>query len=94
MPIGIHPRDMNPFTCHEIKIQKDDVFYLFSDGFADQLNGLTKRKYMKGKFKKFLISIHKKPITEQKRMIRNEFFNWKGDFDQIDDVLVLGFKCS
>ena len=33
-----------------------------------------------------------KPMIEQKELLEVEFNMWKGDFEQIDDILVMGIK--
>jgi serine phosphatase RsbU (regulator of sigma subunit) len=90
-PIGIHLKE-KPFTNQEIKIEKGDVFYLFSDGFNDQFGGEKGGKYKSKRFKSFLFSIRNENLENQKLLIENEFNKWKGDIEQIDDVLVMGIK--
>ena len=73
-------------------MEKGDVVYLFSDGFADQFGGERGKKYMTGKFKKFLLSISEMSIEQQEYLVKVEFTNWMGDNDQIDDVCVMGVR--
>lgn len=80
------------FENHVFDLQKDDQFYIYSDGYADQFSGLTNKKYMTKKFRNFLLKISPKPMEEQERLLREEFYSWKGDASQVDDVLVIGFK--
>lgn len=80
------------FEAHEIQLQKGDAFYIYSDGFADQFGGKKHKKYMTKKFRDFLLSINKYAMTEQGERIADEFFRWKGELDQVDDVLVIGFE--
>jgi len=75
-----------------IEIKKGDVVYLFSDGYADQLNGKTGKKFMKGRFKQLLLEIHKQPVEEQKRILERRHNEWKGTTFQTDDMLVMGFR--
>lgn len=90
--IGGILRKTKKFEPHKISYQKGDVFYLFSDGFADQIGGHEGRKYYKKKFKEFLLEIHKKSMAEQHFLIEKEFEEWKGNKKQIDDILIMGFK--
>lgn len=69
-----------------------DVLYLFSDGYADQFGGTDGKKFMTKNLKKLFVSIHDKPISEQKVVIEKTFGNWKADREQLDDVLVIGLK--
>lgn len=91
MPISIYSR-MDDFTNHEIQLQKGDCLYLFSDGFADQFGGKKGKKFMYKRFKELLFENSQLPFSEQKLIIENTFDKWKGEYEQIDDVTVLGFK--
>ncbi len=70
----------------------EDIFYLFTDGYADQFGGETGKKLMTKNFKKLLLSVAHKPLLEQKQEIKKTFESWKGDYEQIDDVLVIGVR--
>jgi len=90
-PIG----DFNfntPFTNHILKLSEGDQLYLFTDGFVDQFGGENGKKYKSANFKKFLLSISDKSMVQQKQLLSNEFYSWKGDLEQIDDVCVMGVK--
>jgi serine phosphatase RsbU (regulator of sigma subunit) len=92
MPVAIHITDHKPFTNHEIDLQPNDVFYMFSDGFPDQFGGEDGRKYMSKKFKQFLLDIHHKPMEEQKELLHQEHLVWRGEMEQIDDVVIFGVR--
>ncbi len=91
MPIGIYYNEKGNFTNHEIDIQKGDKIYLFSDGYIDQFGGKNGEKYKIKQFRSYLQSICKTPFAKQRDMLKDNFNNWKDDFEQIDDVTVLGF---
>ena len=93
-PVGLHTGKKLPFTNKEIQVAKGDMLYIYSDGFPDQFGGEKGKKYLSGKFKKFLLSISDKPIDEQDRLIKAEFTNWIGDHEQIDDVCVMGVRIA
>jgi len=80
------------FETHEIELEKGDLIYLFSDGYADQFGGPKGKKYKSKPFKNFLLSISEKPMVEQKFLLENEFECWRGDEEQVDDVCILGVK--
>lgn len=92
MPVAIHITDHQPFTNHVIDIHPDDRFYMYSDGFADQFGGDNGRKYMSKRFKQLLIDIHQKPMDEQKEILHQEHLNWRGNSEQIDDIVVFGVR--
>jgi serine phosphatase RsbU (regulator of sigma subunit) len=80
------------FKQHNITLDKPTYLYVFSDGFADQLGGEKNRKYMKTKFRDFLLKHHNEPLEKQHDLIAREFNRWKGNNAQIDDVIVIGIK--
>lgn len=94
MPVAIHITDHLPFTNHEIDLKLDDVFYMYSDGFADQFGGESGRKYMSKRLKNFLLEIHKKPMEEQKELLHQEHLAWRGNSEQIDDIVMVGIRVS
>jgi serine phosphatase RsbU (regulator of sigma subunit) len=92
MPIGIYYGEKESFTNYEINVQKGDVIYLFTDGFADQFGGPRGTKYMKYNLKRLLSEIYDKPMDEQQIILENEFEKWKGSLSQIDDVTIMGVR--
>ena len=92
MPIGIHYDIEKPFTKNELKISPGDVFYIFSDGFADQFGGKLGKKFKYKNFQELLFRIHEYPMNEQKEILEKTFDEWKGDYEQIDDILIIGVK--
>ncbi len=92
MPIGIHLNFDKPFTNHDIETNKGDLIYLFTDGFADQFGGPKNKKFRYKQFQELLLKIHKKEMDEQKAILSRTIADWMGDNEQIDDILILGFK--
>ncbi|MBK7134378.1 MAG: tetratricopeptide repeat protein [Bacteroidales bacterium] len=92
MPLGIHDEADNSFTNKEIEIKKDDIVYLFSDGFVDQLGGPDRKTFKTKKFKDLLINNCHLSMNEQKEVLENAFEEWKSNIEQIDDILVIGIK--
>jgi CheY-like chemotaxis protein/serine phosphatase RsbU (regulator of sigma subunit) len=92
MPIGIYKTADTPFTNHEISLEKNDLLYIFSDGYYDQFGGSNNMKMFSANFRKRLVEICKESLPEQKRMLEEYYDNWKGSREQVDDVLVIGFK--
>ncbi|HPW26681.1 MAG TPA: tetratricopeptide repeat protein [Tenuifilaceae bacterium] len=92
MPVAVHVSDSNSFTNHQIEIQHGDTFYMFSDGYADQFGGTDGKKFMSKKFKELLVGIWNKPMDEQGKIINETHLQWKGEYDQVDDILVIGFR--
>lgn len=80
------------FTNHQIPVQKGDIVYLFSDGYADQFGGERGKKFMLGNLQKLVSSIYHLPVNEQQKRLQMNFTTWKGDLEQVDDVLVIAFR--
>ncbi len=92
-PIGAFLGDKErPFLASEIEIQKGDSFYIFSDGYADQFGGPDNKKLLKRNLYNILTDISSLPPDEQKQKLDENYENWKGEHEQIDDVLVIGFR--
>lgn len=90
-PIGNY-YNMKSFTNHSFQLSEGDIITVFSDGYPDQFGGKRNKKFGYKRFKNTLLSIHDKPIIEQKKILYNKFMKWKGEYEQIDDVLVLQIR--
>jgi ligand-binding sensor domain-containing protein/serine phosphatase RsbU (regulator of sigma subunit) len=91
MPIAIFDI-MDSFSSTTVEMQKGDVYYIFSDGFADQFGGDNMKKLKYKPFREKLTEISHLPMKEQKQILDDFFSEWKGNLEQIDDVLVIGFR--
>ncbi|MGZ6519541.1 MAG: hypothetical protein ACXVED_18280, partial [Bacteroidia bacterium] len=58
----------------------------------DQFGGKLGKKMMSRHFKKYLSEIHTKPFAEQHALLMQYHKDWKGELDQVDDILVIGFS--
>jgi len=92
MPIGIYIKEKETFTNYVIDINKGDLMYLFSDGYYDQFGGEFGKKIKKDTFKQILLDNAHLPMAEQKAKLEAKLANWQGDFDQIDDITVIGLR--
>ncbi|MCK4920370.1 MAG: SpoIIE family protein phosphatase [Bacteroidales bacterium] len=86
--------DMKKFSSHKLKLQKDDMFYIFSDGFADQFGGPAGNKYKYRRFRHLLLTVHKLDLERQKYYLEENIEDWKGNEEQVDDILVIGIKAD
>lgn len=82
------------FTNHTIPILDDQPtwFYIFTDGFEDQFGGPNDKKYLNKRLYEFLLKIHKGTPHDQQYALSDELDNWMGNRDQVDDILIVGFK--
>jgi len=81
-----------PFTTHILPLNKGDLFYLFTDGYADQFGGLKGKKFMYRSLKEMLLRNSALSLSEQKEKIESTFQDWMGSLEQIDDVCMIGVK--
>ena len=88
-PIGFFPIE-NDFETTEIQLQNNDMIYIYSDGFQDQINnnGTFKSK----RFKKLLLEIHSYLTKEQYEILNEIHKKWKGSNPQTDDITVMGIR--
>jgi serine phosphatase RsbU (regulator of sigma subunit)/Tfp pilus assembly protein PilF len=92
MPVGVHFSGDKSFTNHEIQLEIGDTFYIFSDGFVDQIGGDDNHRFTSEKFKKLLFDIHDQPMYEQKETLEQTLKDWMGEHSQRDDILVIGVR--
>ncbi len=90
--IGYEKRDKQTFFKNKMEVQEGDMLYLFTDGFADQKGGAERKKFYYKPFRQLITSIHAESMVKQEEILRDTFNKWKGDIEQIDDVLVIGIR--
>lgn len=92
-PIGEYYDNIQKvFTNTTIKLEEDDIIYMFSDGYTSQFNETGDKKFNTSRFNKLLTDINKKPIKEHPAILHRTFEAWKGNSEQIDDILIIAFK--
>lgn len=94
-PIGYIGERYNSsiFKKQQIPYFKNDILYLFSDGYADQFGGPEGKKFKYRRFRHLLLNIHKLPVDEQKSILHQKMEDWMGkDYPQVDDILLIGVK--
>lgn len=80
------------YTSHEIELQTNDTIYIFSDGYSDQFGGEQGKKMMSKRFKEYLRVMQHLPMKKQQEQLEQLFHSWKGKHEQVDDVLIIGFR--
>ena len=92
-PIGVYEGGVpKPFTNNNIDIFDGDCIYMFSDGYPDQFGGPDNKKFMLRRFQELLLEVHSLPMSQQKEELNRRLNEWKGDSEQIDDILVIGIR--
>ncbi len=91
-PIGFCEKE-DEFPEIVLNIENNSIFYLFSDGYQDQIGGQHAKKFGRRRFLKLLMDIHDLPMSEQKLILEKNIKQWTSYFDsQLDDITVLGFR--
>ncbi|MCC6600929.1 MAG: SpoIIE family protein phosphatase [Crocinitomicaceae bacterium] len=80
------------FTNHTINFEAGDTFYIFTDGYCDQFGGEKQKKFMFKRFEKLLTEINPLTMRQQKSTLEQTYKGWKGELEQVDDILIIGFK--
>lgn len=80
------------FTNHVIQLKADDVVYLFSDGYADQFGGPKGKKFKYKTLQQLLVNSRALTMADQEAVLRQQFRDWKGELEQVDDVCIVGIK--
>jgi PAS domain S-box-containing protein len=91
MPVGFHYKQ-NDYTEKTIQYKRGDILYMFSDGYKDQIGEKTFRRMKSWRFKEKLEEVAPVPMLQQKNQLYNFFKSWRGAYEQVDDVLVVGIK--
>ncbi|MBK6521072.1 MAG: SpoIIE family protein phosphatase [Bacteroidia bacterium] len=80
------------FNLKEFQLQKNDMLFLFTDGFADQFGGPRGKKFMYSRLEKLLITSAAMDPGAQKQFLLKDLEEWKGSLDQVDDVCIIGIR--
>ena len=91
MPLGPYWDDKE-FTLRQVEYQPGDIIYLFTDGYKDQFGEKIDKKFGKKRFKELIRDIRSKELSEQKKAMEENFQEWKGEKEQVDDLTVMAVK--
>jgi serine phosphatase RsbU (regulator of sigma subunit) len=91
MPIAYYER-MDKFTTHRFQIEEGDQLYLYTDGYADQFGGEKGKKYKYKPFKRLILENAGLSMEKQNLILAQTLDEWQGDFDQVDDICMIGLK--
>lgn len=91
MPVGKGEKTES-FSLQTIELLKGDVLYLYTDGYADQFGGPKGKKLKYKQLNELLLSGSEKTLASQSEVLNQTLEEWKGNLEQVDDILVIGFK--
>ncbi|MBN4052211.1 SpoIIE family protein phosphatase [Sphingobacteriaceae bacterium AH-315-L07] len=89
---GLQLEDRRKFSNHKVKMPKDSMFYIFSDGYIDQFGGERNKKFMTRRFRNKLAEIQSLSVMDQRNALDEEIESWRGGTEQTDDIIVIGVK--
>lgn len=81
-----------PFTTHTIAYKTGAMFYLFTDGYADQFGGPKGKKFKYRQLQTLISALQNERSSTQQKMLSDAFENWKGELEQVDDVCIVGVR--
>jgi len=90
-PVG-KSYDPKPFTTHSLTLAPLSTLFLFTDGFADQFGGDKGKKLKYKSLREILAGTYSDNPSKQCEALALEFKNWMGNFEQIDDVCIVGIR--
>jgi serine phosphatase RsbU (regulator of sigma subunit)/ligand-binding sensor domain-containing protein len=92
MPVGVHDRMDKSFTTNKFTMMKGDVYYILSDGYIDQFGGEKGKKFMTKRFKELILDIYQLPMEEQSKILEERLLEWRGEIEQVDDIIIIGVR--
>ncbi len=90
IPLGKKPEA--DFENHLINLEPKDRVFFFSDGLPDQVSGETGRKYQASRIRELLVEHYDVEIYDYEKIIYDDFMAYKGDYKQVDDILLIGIE--
>lgn len=84
--------DCKTFQETKINYKEDNILYFYTDGYTDQFGGPKGKKFSSKQLKETLFGMHRSSMNEQKQRLESTINNWKGNLEQVDDILVMGIR--
>lgn len=90
--IGGYNTGQKKFEDNEIQVQKDDLIYLFTDGYTDQFGGPKGKKFKYKQLKELFLKIERFPMQKQRLLLDTTIEEWRGENEQVDDIMMMGVR--
>ena len=88
----LNSSESKAFEQRTLQLKEGDMLYLTSDGYSDQFGGPKNKKFLTKNLRKLLIQLHHLNGNEQKQILKDSFFDWKGSNEQVDDISIMGVR--
>jgi serine phosphatase RsbU (regulator of sigma subunit) len=82
------------FSQQHYQLKKEDLLYMFTDGYPDQFGGPLGKKFKYKAMEEALMKEHKKEMSEQRRNLIDLHNKWKGALEQVDDICIVGIRIN
>jgi serine phosphatase RsbU (regulator of sigma subunit) len=92
---GMQYERRRTFDNNEISVNEGDCIYFCSDGYVDQFGTDGKcrvQKFKPKRLRQLLRQNAQYDMDRQYKTLKETFYDWKGDEEQIDDVSFIGIK--
>jgi ligand-binding sensor domain-containing protein/serine phosphatase RsbU (regulator of sigma subunit) len=90
--VGGYTSTSQEFKNTTVQFEKGDTIYLFSDGYADQFGGEKNKKIGTKRFRELIKQTCNGSMSTQKTKLLEFLENWQGQYEQVDDVMVIGIR--
>jgi hypothetical protein len=80
-------KELKTLKNNGIQLQKGSALHTISDVYTDQFSGPKEKKFMYKQFRELLLSLRDKEIAVQKVILDENNESWRGQIEQLDDIL-------
>ncbi len=92
-PIGYYPH-MSAFETRSMSVEGLVSVFMFSDGVVDQFGGPSQKKFKHSALEKWIWDSLQFEVNIKKEMIDHRLITWQGEYEQLDDICLVGINFS
>lgn len=93
LSVGSHLHSTDNLVAKKIFYQPGDMLFITTDGVKDQFGGPYGKKLgSRSVIERFSQELNTKDIKQVERSLYDFFFEWKGNFEQLDDITIFGIR--